>query len=144
MEVPNKRSSVGPGDTTNAGDGVEDDGERMENVNDVKLVLKQVGVKLQPVQEELVELYVQHKQYEGDHAKHETTGLKSSTLKQVTIHVEKIIPRDKDSTASQQDRKYVGSTKTAFAVERTQQYDDDDVVVLLLCSTQQHIGFSGR
>ena len=38
-------------------------------------------------------------------SKHETTGHKSSTLKQVMIEVEKIIQREKNRKASRNDRK---------------------------------------
>ena len=38
-------------------------------------------------------------------SKHETTGHKSSTLKQVMIEVEKIIQREKDRKTSRKDRK---------------------------------------
>ena len=58
-------------------------------------------------------------------SKHETTGHKSSTLKQVMIEVEKIIQREKDRKASRKDRKSVGGKKIAFAGEGTHHSNDD-------------------
>ena len=51
-------------------------------------------------------------------SKHETTGHKSSTLKQVMIEVGKITQREKDRKASRKDRKSVGGKKIAFAGKR--------------------------
>ena len=58
-------------------------------------------------------------------SKHETTGHKSSTLKQVMTEVEKIIQREKDRKASRKDRKSVGGKKIALAGEGTHHPDDD-------------------
>ena len=58
-------------------------------------------------------------------SKHETTGHKSSTLKQVMIEVEKIIQREKDRKASRKDSKSVGGKKIAFASEGTHHSNDD-------------------
>ena len=59
-------------------------------------------------------------------SKHETTGHKSSTLKQqVMIEVEKIIQREKDRKASRKDRKSVGGKKIAFAGEGAHHSNDD-------------------
>ena len=52
-------------------------------------------------------------------SKHETTGHRSSTLKQVMVEVAKIIQRENDRKASRNDRKSVGGKKTAFAGEGT-------------------------
>ena len=64
-------------------------------------------------------------------SKHETTGHKSSTLKQVIIEVEKIIQREKDRKASKKDRKSVGGKKIVLAGEGTHHSNDDTVRVHL-------------
>ena len=51
-------------------------------------------------------------------SKHETTGHKSSTLKQVMIEVEKTIQSEKDRKASRKDRNSVGGKKIAFRWRR--------------------------
>ena len=58
-------------------------------------------------------------------SKHETTGHKSSTMKQEMIEVEKIIQRETDRKASRKDRKSVGEKKIAFAGEGTRHFNDD-------------------
>ena len=105
-----------------------DDDDSLDDVNDVKQVLKEVGVGQQLVEELQDALYDQLTQYIGANcladiqlarpgitSKHETKGHKSSTLKQVMFEAEKIIQREKDRKASRKDRKSVGGKKIAFA-----------------------------
>ena len=75
-------------------------------------------------------------------SKHETTDLKSSTLKQVMIEVEKIIQREKDRKASRKDHKSVGGKKIAFAGEGTH-HSNDDTQCAYIGDTSVNDGYGG-